>query len=302
MKRYVLTGIVLAVAGSLVVTQAKAEGGPTLVYVNDQEPVMTNEPQIEDGRTLVEYRAVMEALDVEVRWDQETQTIETTSPEGDQIELTIGETEATVNGKTHELDIAPRVENERAIIPLRFISEASGYQVDWGQEVNMIHVNDGTASSHDFALPPLGEETLQDAEAGQVGPFPYDLEEWSVAEVINEYGLPDGRSDGTPDSGDVPYLTYGDYAVTFLGADNGESAQEEWYERDIVSQGEVTEIQALLDGNTVQDVVDAFGEPDYTEEGMYTTLAYDTGDYRLAVRTEADRSTAAAYYYNVLPR
>lgn len=47
------------------------------------------------------------------------------------IELTIGSKKYTVNGEAKEMDVAPFIKNGRTFVPLRFVSEALGAEVDW---------------------------------------------------------------------------------------------------------------------------------------------------------------------------
>jgi hypothetical protein len=50
---------------------------------------------------------------------------------GTVIQLTIGNSTALVNGSPVLLDSPPIISNERTMLPLRFISERLGYDVDW---------------------------------------------------------------------------------------------------------------------------------------------------------------------------
>lgn len=60
------------------------------------------------------------------------------------IHLTVGEQEASVNGQPYFLDAAPFIRPEvgRTLVPLRFISEALGAQVDWHAETRQVEIQD----------------------------------------------------------------------------------------------------------------------------------------------------------------
>ena len=45
--------------------------------------------------------------------------------------MQIGKKSATVNGKEVVLDVAPFIVNGRTLVPIRFISETFGAQVNW---------------------------------------------------------------------------------------------------------------------------------------------------------------------------
>jgi hypothetical protein len=57
-----------------------------------------------------------------------------------EIELKIGQKKALVNGKTVELDVAPKIENGRTLVPIRFISEALGCDVDWDSLTRTVYI------------------------------------------------------------------------------------------------------------------------------------------------------------------
>lgn len=57
------------------------------------------------------------------------------------ITLTIGSVNATVNGRAVTNDVAPMVVNDRTMLPIRFIAENLGVDVDWYSESRMVRVN-----------------------------------------------------------------------------------------------------------------------------------------------------------------
>lgn len=56
------------------------------------------------------------------------------------IVLTIGEKTATVFGKTVEIDAAPMIQNDRTMLPIRFIAESLGAEVLWDEETRTVTV------------------------------------------------------------------------------------------------------------------------------------------------------------------
>lgn len=54
-------------------------------------------------------------------------------PEKDKLMIVmwVGEKTALVNGKEVKLDVAPKIENNRTLVPIRFVSENMGYKVDY---------------------------------------------------------------------------------------------------------------------------------------------------------------------------
>lgn len=90
----------------------------------DQPPILEND------RTLVPVRFIFERLGMHVSWNEETRTA--TAFNGIRtIEFIIGENTAWVDGQEYTLD-APAVQyHDRTLVPLRFLSESLGYDVQW---------------------------------------------------------------------------------------------------------------------------------------------------------------------------
>ncbi len=91
------------------------------------------EPVIENDRVLVPMRLIFEPLGADVDWDDETKTAIATKDET-QVKLQIGNNEMQTNGKTVLLDAAPKLLNDRTLVPIRAVSESLNANVDWDVE------------------------------------------------------------------------------------------------------------------------------------------------------------------------
>lgn len=87
-------------------------------------------PILENDRTLVPLRSVFEHMEADVNWNGEQQQV-TVDKDGLHLEMVIGSTTAYINGVAETMDVAPRLVNDRTMIPVRFVSEKLGYQVKW---------------------------------------------------------------------------------------------------------------------------------------------------------------------------
>lgn len=96
-------------------------------------------PVIKHGRTLVPVRALTEAYGAEVDWDAEQKKV-TIEKDGDTVELYLNQIHAYVNGEQIELDVPAEIMCSRTIVPLRFILEALGYEVDYDEETDTIEI------------------------------------------------------------------------------------------------------------------------------------------------------------------
>lgn len=114
--------------------------GSTKAYINSKTVVLDQPPIIENGRTLVPFRFIGEAIGATIGWDPVKKTVSYVL--GDKnIVLTIGSMTAMVNGVKTTLDVAPKIlPTGRTVVPVRFISESIGAKVDWNATTRMVTV------------------------------------------------------------------------------------------------------------------------------------------------------------------
>jgi hypothetical protein len=105
-------------------------------YVNGQLQTMDTPPVIHEGRTLLPIRYVAEPLGAAVGWEAGQRKATVTL--GQQtVELWIGQNQARVNGTNQAIDdmntgVVPLIMPPgRTMLPLRFIAETLGCQVEW---------------------------------------------------------------------------------------------------------------------------------------------------------------------------
>ncbi|ABO49590.1 copper amine oxidase domain protein [Desulforamulus reducens MI-1] len=110
---------------------------PKVNIVLDDIPVDFDvQPLVKDGRTMVPVRTLAEALGCRVNAvnDQEVYLAK-----GNQyVMMKLGERKYTVNGKTKLLDVPAYVKDGRTLVPLRFIAEELGCQVE--ADGNMVYI------------------------------------------------------------------------------------------------------------------------------------------------------------------
>lgn len=112
-------------------------------------------PVIQDGRTLVPIRAVMESFGSSVYWDGETRQVYI-STNNSYIRLTIDSDTALINtredtDKPVKLDVAPQIINGRTMVPLRFVAESAGLDVDWNGDERVITITEPKGATVKFA-------------------------------------------------------------------------------------------------------------------------------------------------------
>lgn len=116
-------------------------GSPTITVNGNDMPIdeQGTVPVIVNDRTLLPVRAVVEQMGGTVDWNGETQEVTLIYGE-DEIKLTIGSTEALLNGEKQTLDVAPTVTNGRTMLPIRFIAESFKFKVEWNESERSVTI------------------------------------------------------------------------------------------------------------------------------------------------------------------
>ena len=102
-------------------------------------------PTTIDGRTMVPMRVIFEALGAEINWNDRTRTI-TATRDNLTIIATIGSRTMTVNGARTEMDVAPTIIDGRTLVPVRFVSEAFGTEVEWDAGARTVQIKSETSN------------------------------------------------------------------------------------------------------------------------------------------------------------
>jgi hypothetical protein len=118
--------------------------GSTEYDIGSQAQSMDTAPIISDGRTLLPIRYVATPLGATVSWNAAQQMV-TVALGSNTIQLVIGQSNATVNGATTLIDstnpaVTPVIIDGRTMLPLRFIAESLGCQVNWNAAQQLVTV------------------------------------------------------------------------------------------------------------------------------------------------------------------
>lgn len=104
--------------------------GENTAWVNNEKVMLDAPAQIKDSRTFVPLRFIGERLGCEVEWDNATRKI-TIKDKSKIIVMKAEEKVAYTNNDVFILDVAPFIEKGRTYVPLRFIGEALGCNVEY---------------------------------------------------------------------------------------------------------------------------------------------------------------------------
>ncbi len=140
-----------AVSGSavtVIVSGAAVESDQPAVIVND--------------RTMVPFRVIAEALDCDVDWKADTKTV-VMEKDGLTASMTIGEPKLVYNdGDTEytvDIDTPATIINSRTMVPVRFLSEYFGFEVEWDAATRTVTVN--AAKTEETTVEATTEETTE---------------------------------------------------------------------------------------------------------------------------------------------
>jgi len=100
--------------------------------LNDAVMIMDVAPMIKDDRTLVPLRFLSEAFRADVTWDDAARTA-TISFDDKMLNVKIGQIAPGTS-----LDTPAIIENNRTLVPIRYISEELGAEVKWHSETQTI--------------------------------------------------------------------------------------------------------------------------------------------------------------------
>lgn len=139
MNRKITAAIVLIIFVSLSSFVLAAER-PIEIYINEVEVDSDVPPVILNGRTLVPIRVISENLGAKVHWDNKNRTVKVIA-DSINVLLKIDSKKASVNNQEVLLDVPAKIIKDRTMIPLRFVGEAIGADVEWNNDRRCVVIN-----------------------------------------------------------------------------------------------------------------------------------------------------------------
>lgn len=104
--------------------------GETAATINDVPTEIGSNPvYLSSGNAMIPLRFLAEAFDADVGWDEKTSEITITV--GDKvIVVRVGNRIAIVDGEVVEMPVTPEIKSGATFVPLRFITESFGCQLE----------------------------------------------------------------------------------------------------------------------------------------------------------------------------
>lgn len=114
------------------------------VTLNGKQLAFDTAPYIENGRVLVPMRGVLESLGYSVHWKEHTQTV-VAMKNGMELSLPLNSKTITVNDKQVSIDVPAQLHGSRTFVPLRFLAEYSGADVQWDAASSTVVIHSAEA-------------------------------------------------------------------------------------------------------------------------------------------------------------
>ena len=122
------------------------------VYLEGERLLFDVPPVISDGRILTPVRAVSEALEAEVLWEDGSKTVKILS-ESKEISFCIGEKTVVVDGEEKEIDVSAQIIESRTFVPMRALAEALELEVSWDDETKTASLSLKKPLKEDYIIP-----------------------------------------------------------------------------------------------------------------------------------------------------
>ncbi|MED4584281.1 stalk domain-containing protein [Brevibacillus choshinensis] len=209
---------------------ASAAPTSTTILLDGYPLAFPTPPVIVKGTTMVPFRAISEAMGVDVQWDGATQTItavQTSGQEHKTVKMTLKNPQISVNDQLVTLAVAPYETKGSTLIPLRFFSEQFGAQVSWNDATKTVSITSPARDLYSLAFYAISSFAQKDL----ISRFDSVAFGWSRIDkdgnltlVGNDFYWPKAAGSTTPEmiideaksAGTTPYL------MVFAGDANNE--------------------------------------------------------------------------------
>lgn len=207
--------IVVGPAVSVVASSQELTRPGYRIVIDNEELKLNDSPFLRAGTTMVPFRPIFERLGLKVVWNAKSKQI-TASNDEYNLMLTVGSRVAIVNGVKKTMPLAPAVIGNVTYVPLRFVGDASGGDVElYGGALNVVWV---LSAKQNQLFSAIISEDLKEVERllaagsdptvmiGPLGPEGYAFagESIPLIELFLKYGM------------DIDYYTPEWYGSTLL--------------------------------------------------------------------------------------
>lgn len=156
-KLFIIIGLLFALIVPVYAKDIPVYVDGEMMSFPDQKPVLDS-----NGRVQIPVRFPAEAFGAGVEWIPSSRTVIVTR-NGKTVELTIGSKDYKLNGNAAVMDTKALIVNGRTMVPIRFISEGLGLNVEWKN--SSVYITSG--DSDEYIEDPYDEPSAQEPEIPQ---------------------------------------------------------------------------------------------------------------------------------------
>lgn len=160
MKKVLALFLTLAMLLSVLTVPALADERAITVIYNGKKLEFDVPPMLINDRTMVPMRAIFEALQSTVYWNDYNETVVGVSKYGDKITIPINSKTVSINGVAYDIDSPAMIVDGRTLIPLRFVSEALECDVEWDDATQTVNITKGSAQTEIMYIDTASYSTL----------------------------------------------------------------------------------------------------------------------------------------------
>lgn len=139
---------------------------PIILEINGEtldQSTLPMQPVIINGTTLVPVREVFEALGAVVDYKQPSQEV-FIAYNDKLITMAINDSTYYVNGVSNTFSVAPKIINDKTMIPIRAVSEGMGLDVEWEDATRTVSISDNSVSTLTPEVPVTPDEPTDPQE------------------------------------------------------------------------------------------------------------------------------------------
>ncbi len=153
MLRLLKKSLVFCLISGICLTPTLTEASTNPLIYYDGQPLMTQASIImQQDHILISLRDYFEAVGMDVHWSESSRTATVTAEE-QAILLAPDEGDIYINGVKQSAGVGVQIIDNKIYIPLRFLSEAFGYQVNYSTESGQPMI---TITTHSTPTVPIG--------------------------------------------------------------------------------------------------------------------------------------------------
>lgn len=118
-----------------------ASDGSAKIYLDGEQLKLSNDVKVLNikGSVMIPIRVVSENLGFKVEWDKTSQTV-TVTDNSTTVRMTVGSTQADIDGTPVTMNISPQLNKNTTYVPLRFVSKEMGMNIEWDNKQKIVYL------------------------------------------------------------------------------------------------------------------------------------------------------------------